>query len=237
MTSYCIIPARGGSKRIPHKNIREFCGKSMIVWSIEAALASGLFDHVMVSTDDPEIARIARENGAEVPFLRPAELAEDNTGIRAPVQHALRQMEATWGLPDLVCCLYATAPFVRPVDLKAGRDALALSKADLAFSVTTFPAPVQRALKINQDGRLEMFQPQHQQTRSQDLEHAYHDAAQFYWGRTEPYLKGISFYSPAAIPVILPRYRVQDIDTPEDWQTAELLFQVQQQNKATELPQ
>lgn len=198
----------------------------MIAWPIEAAKAAGIFDHVIVSTDDEEIADIGRASGAEIPFMRPSELADDMAGIRAPVQHAVHQLQTSGYHPDLVCCLYATAPFVRPADLCAGREALMASTADLAFSVTTFPFPIQRALKINPNGRMEMFQPQFQQTRSQDLEHAYHDAAQFYWGRTEPYMKGVSFYSPAAIPVILPRYRVQDIDTPEDWQTAELYFKL-----------
>lgn len=225
MKSVCIIPARGGSKRIPGKNIREFCGKPMIGWPVTAALKAGIFDHVIVSTDDPQIAEIARSFGATTPFMRPAELADDMTGIRAPVQHMVKELEATGYQPDLVCCLYATAPFVRAEDLLRGRDALLESDADLAFSVTSFSFPIQRALKINVEGRIEMFYPQYQQTRSQDLEHSYHDAAQFYWGRREPYMKGVSFYSPAAIPVILPRYRVQDIDTPEDWETAELFFQ------------
>lgn len=223
-----MIPARGGSKRIPRKNIREFAGKPMIAWSIEAALASGCFSRVIVSTDDDEIAAVAEANGAEAPFRRPANLADDHTGTIPVIAHAIDWLREQGDAPQAVCCLYATAPFVQPEDLQAGYRALQGGDdgdvVDYAFSVTSYAFPIQRALRLTPDGRVAMFQPEHFTTRSQDLEEAWHDAGQFYWGRAEAWQAGTPIFTRRAVPVRLPRHRVQDIDTPEDWHRAEWLF-------------
>ena len=223
-----IIPARGGSKRIPRKNIRDFCGKPMIAWSIEAALESGCFDRVIVSTDDAEIAEVARRHGAEVPFLRPAELSDDHTGTIPVIRHAIESVGAAGAGVDYVCCVYATAPFVRAEDLRRGFDILLESGGDYAFSVTSYPFPIQRAIRITGQGRVEMFHPERFGARSQDLEEAWHDAGQFYWGRAEAWLAERVIFSPASAPVPLPRHRVQDIDIQEDWVRAEWLFRAMQ---------
>jgi len=221
-----IIPARGGSKRIPHKNIRPFCGKPMLAWPVETALASGCFDRVIVSTDDSEIATVARASGAEVPFIRPAELADDWMGTAPVVRHAIEWLREAGDEPDYVCCLYATAPLLQPESLVSGLERLK-READkqFAFSVTSFPFPVQRALRLMPEGQgVEPLFPTMIGHRSQDLEEAFHDAGQFYWGRTEAWLNGTGVFDHHSIPVVLPRYRVQDIDTEEDWLTAELIF-------------
>ena len=224
-----VIPARGGSKRIPRKNIKPFCGKPMIAWSIEAALQSACFDQVVVSTDDAEIAEVARQHGALVPFIRPANLADDHTDTIPVIQHAI-QWSQTQGLaPSQVCCLYATAPFVSVDDLRRGLAVLTETASDYAFSVTSYAFPIQRAIRITETGRVEMFNPQHFGTRSQDLEEAWHDAGQFYWGRADAWLAGKPIFSNDAVPVKLPRHRVQDIDTPEDWLRAEWMFKALQE--------
>ncbi|TDO16636.1 MULTISPECIES: pseudaminic acid cytidylyltransferase [Halomonas] len=230
--SICVIPARGGSKRIPRKNIREFAGKPMIAWSIQAALASGCFSRVIVSTDDDEIAALAEAHGAEVPFRRPAQLADDHTVTIPVIAHAIDWLREQGEAPRAVCCLYATAPFVQADDLKTGLSALQGDDVDYAFSVTSYAFPIQRALRLTPEGRVAMFQPEHFTTRSQDLEEAWHDAGQFYWGRAEAWRAGTPIFTERAVPVRLPRHRVQDIDTPEDWLRAEWLFnawQAQQQ--------
>jgi N-acylneuraminate cytidylyltransferase len=223
-----VIPARGGSKRIPRKNIKVFCGKPMIAWSIEAALQSGCFDQVIVSTDNAEIAEVARQHGAQVPFVRPAALSDDHTGTIPVIGHAIEWFQAQGETPSQVCCLYATAPFVSAEDLRRGLAALNDVGSDYAFSVTSYAFPIQRAIRITADNRVEMFNPEHFNTRSQDLEDAYHDAGQFYWGRAEAWRQGRMIFSPAAAPVMLPRHRVQDIDTPEDWARAEWMFKALQ---------
>ncbi|HQS20974.1 MULTISPECIES: pseudaminic acid cytidylyltransferase [unclassified Acidovorax] len=223
-----VIPARGGSKRIPRKNIKLFCGKPMIAWSIEAARQSGCFDQIVVSTDDAEIAEVARQNGAQVPFMRPAELSDDHTGTTAVIAHAINWFVAQGQTPAQVCCLYATAPFVGADDLRRGLIVLTETGSDYAFSVTSYAFPIQRAIRINETGRVEMFNSEHFNTRSQDLEEAYHDAGQFYWGRAGAWLQGRMIFSPDATPVRLPRHRVQDIDTLEDWTRAEWMFKAMQ---------
>ena len=228
-----MIPARGGSKRIPRKNIKAFCGKPMIAWSIEAALASGCFDQVIVSTDDEEIAVVAQEYGAVAPFLRPAELSDDHTGTLPVVRHAIEWYKARGTLLDQVCCLYATAPFVRGEDIQRGLGVLEQTGADYAFSVTSYAFPIQRAIRITEAERVEMFHPEHFNTRSQDLEEAYHDAGQFYWGLASAWSEGKVIFSQASAPVILPRHRVQDIDTPEDWLRAEWMFKAMQHAQDT----
>ena len=221
-----VIPARGGSKRIPRKNIKDFCGKPMIVWSIEAAKASALFDHIFVSTDDNEIADLAKKHGAEVPFIRPPELSDDYVGTGDVVKHAAEWAIKNIGKPEFICTIYATAPFIKPTDIVKGLNLLAENNSQIAFTVTSFPFPIQRAIKINKNGRVEMFQPGNFMTRSQDLEASYHDAGQFYWAKTDAVLNDVLAFSKEAVPVILPRHRVQDIDTYEDWARAELLFQL-----------
>lgn len=224
-----VIPARGGSKRIPRKNIKLFGGKPMIAWSIEAALQSGCFDRVLVSTDDPEIAQVAQGYGAEVPFVRPPELSDDHTGTIPVIAHAT-QWQADHGAPAAqVCCIYATAPFVQAQDLQSGLELLQSSGANYAFSVTSYAFPIQRAIRIASNQRVEMFRPDQFNTRSQDLEEAWHDAGQFYWGQAAAWLAQKPLFTPHAAPVCLPRHRVQDIDTPEDWTRAEWMFKAQQQ--------
>lgn len=219
-----VIPARGGSKRIPRKNIKSFCGKPMIAWSIEAALQSGCFDEVVVSTDDQEIADVARAHGAKVPFIRPASLSDDHTGTIPVVRHAIEWFQQSGRPPAQVCCIYATAPFIQVDDLRRGLELLRTSDGSYAFSVTSYPFPIQRAIRITQLGRVEMFHPEHFNTRSQDLEEAWHDAGQFYWGRAQAWLEELVVFTPASVPVRLPRHLVQDIDTVEDWRRAELMF-------------
>jgi len=226
-----VIPARGGSKRIPRKNIKPFCGKPMIAWSIEAAQKSGCFDQVIVSTDDVEIADVARQWGATVPFMRPAELSDDHTGTVPVIRHAIQWFNNNGQIFELTCCVYATAPFVSAEDLRRGLDSLQGNDCDYAFSVTSYAFPIQRAIRINCAGRVEMFNPEYFNTRSQDLEEAFHDAGQFYWGRAEAWLQGVVIFGPRALPVLLPRHRVQDIDTAEDWVRAEWLFKAMQARK------
>lgn len=218
-----VIPARGGSKRIPRKNIKLFGGKPMIAWSIAAAQQSGCFDRIIVSTDDAEIAQVAQAHGANVPFMRPPELSDDHAGTIPVIAHAVAWQNQNGAQAQDVCCIYATAPFVQSADLQRGLQTLQSSGADYAFSVTSYAFPIQRAIRINAQQRVEMFQPEYFDTRSQDLEEAWHDAGQFYWGKASAWLAGKLLFSQDAAPVPLPRHRVQDIDTPEDWHRAELL--------------
>jgi N-acylneuraminate cytidylyltransferase len=221
-----IIPARGGSKRIPRKNIKEFCGKPMIAWSIEAARACKLFAHTIVSTDDPEISAVAKEWGAEVPFVRPPELSDDHTGTTEVVAHTLRwALDQGWPV-SAACCIYATAPFVRGDDLIRGSAALESGHWRYAFSATEFGAPIFRAFQQLPNGGVRMFFPEHFSTRSQDLPVALHDAGQFYWGTTEAWLEKARIFTESSLPVLMPRARSQDIDTPDDWAFAESLFKL-----------
>lgn len=200
----------------------------MIAWSIETALASGCFDQVIVSTDDTEIAEVARSYGALVPFLRPAALADDHTGTIPVIQQAIQWCQQNERVAQQVCCLYATAPFVSALDLQRGLSKLEASGADYAFSTTSFAFPIQRALKIDEYGRVAMFNPENFNKRSQDLEEAFHDAGQFYWGKAEAWLQGSIIFSNGSVSVPLARHRVQDIDTEEDWLRAEWLFKAMQ---------
>jgi pseudaminic acid cytidylyltransferase len=221
-----VIPARGGSKRIPRKNIKLFCGKPMLAWSVEAAKASGLFDHIVVSTDDVEIAEVAKAHGAEVPFMRPVGLSDDHTGTSQVVAHAIEWYRAHGQMPDPVCCIYATAPFVIAEDLRRGLQTLNERNSDFTFSVTSYEFPIQRAIRLTNKESVEMFQPENFNIRSQDLEEAFHDAGQFYWGSASAWLSGKVIFGPYTSAVRLPRHRVQDIDTIEDWNMAEYLFRV-----------
>jgi len=216
-----LIPARGGSKRIPRKNIRPFHGRPMIGWPIAAAVDSGLFDRVVVSTDDAEIAEIAQQMGAEVPFMRPAELADDFTPTRDVIVHAIE----TLGGVDQLCCIYATAAFVTSAHLKTAHELLT---QDFVFAAASYAHPVQRAMIQKADGGVEMLYPEHTGTRSQDLPEAFHDAGQFYWGSAEAFVARRPMFGPASTPYILDRRSVQDIDTPEDWDVAEAMFKAMQ---------
>lgn len=200
----------------------------MIAWSIKAALQSNCFDRILVSTDDAEIAQVAQAHGAEVPFIRPAELSDDYAGTIPVIAHAIDWQNSNGGQISEVCCIYATAPFVQAADLVRGLNTLHSSGTEYAFSVTSYAFPIQRALRITLDQRLEMFQPEYLGTRSQDLPEAWHDAGQFYWGKAQAWLQGTPLFSHDAAPVPLPRHRVQDIDTPEDWERAEWLFKALQ---------
>jgi N-acylneuraminate cytidylyltransferase len=219
-----VVPARGGSKRIPRKNIRPFCGRPMIAWPIGAARESGLFDHVIVSTDDPEIAGTARDLGAEVPFMRPAELADDHAGTIPVMAHATSWAQAQGWPIEAVCCVYPTAPMISPDDLAEGLRLLTEGGRDFVFAATDFASPIFRAFRQTEDGGIEMFFPDHFHSRSQDLPAALHDAAQFYWGRPEAWLTAQTLFGPKSGVVLVPRWRVQDIDTPDDWVRAEAMF-------------
>ncbi|MBP2160962.1 MULTISPECIES: pseudaminic acid cytidylyltransferase [Asticcacaulis] len=226
MKKLCVIPARGGSKRIPRKNIKSFHGQPMISYSIRAARECGLFDTIIVSTDDEEIAEVARAHGAATPFVRPADLANDYAGTGAVVVHAIQWFRDQGMAYDATCCIYATAPLIDPEKLKEGWARLSEPGRRFAFSVTSFPFPIQRALKQTANGSVDMFWPENLSKRSQDLEPAYHDAAQFYWGWSDAWVNGETAFSPISAPVILPRTHVVDIDTPEDWEVAEVTYRV-----------
>jgi pseudaminic acid cytidylyltransferase len=218
-----VIPARGGSKRIPRKNIKPFRGKPAICWSIDAARETGLFDRIIVSTDDPEISEVACQAGAEVPFVRPPELSNDFAGTTEVVAHSARWVTEHWGEPEAVCCIYAAAPFVRTDDIRQAWEVLQSGDWAYSFPVTDFGVPIFRSFRLNEQGAIEMFFQEHFTTRSQDLPAAFHDAGQFYWGRTQAWLNGVRIFDNSSKPVIIPRWRVQDIDTPEDWTRAEIL--------------
>lgn len=219
-----IIPARGGSKRIPRKNVRDFRGKPVIAWSIEAAKASGCFDRIVVSTDDDEVAAVAARFGAEVPFRRPAELATDQAATLPVIAHAVDWLAANGPAPDAACCIYATAPLLSAEDLRRGLALLrqAGPDVDYVFTCAHFERAPQRALTRDAAGQVKMLQPEHEYTRSQDLPETFHDAGQFYWGTGAAWRDRRAIYG-KALPLLIPRERVQDIDTPEDWARAELL--------------
>jgi pseudaminic acid cytidylyltransferase len=218
-----VIPARGGSKRIPRKNIKPFHGKPMIGYAIEAALASKAFDRVIVSTDDVEIAEVARAHGAELPFTRPPELADDHTPTVPVIAHAITACNALgWEVRD-VCCIYPGVPFISTEDLRAAHAQLTASGAHYVFPVTGFPSPIQRALRRLPDGTVRPFQPEHAATRTQDLEPGYFDVGQFYWGKATSWLAGMNIHLNGTT-MVIPEWRVVDIDTPEDWERAELVY-------------
>ena len=220
-----VIPARGGSKRIPRKNIKPFCGRPMIAWSIAAARATGVFDAILVSTEDEEIAAVAEATGAEAPFRRPPDLAGDHALTIPVIAHAIRWFEEHRAPVTLTCCIYATAPFLEPDSLRKGVEMLqAHPDAEFVFSVTSYAFPIFRALQRNADGSVAMFWPENELKRSQDLPEAWHDAGQFFWGRREAFLQRLGFFSARSFTVPIPRHLVQDIDTPEDWERAERMF-------------
>lgn len=218
-----VIPARGGSKRMPRKNIREFHGKPMIAWSIDAAKSSNLFDHIIVSTDDQEIAEVAKEWGAEIPFLRPESLSDDFTGTGSVMSHAAHWMREKGWPVSAVCCIYATAPFIQADDIKQGLVELENGSWDYVIAATTYASPVYRGFKKSAEGGVEMLFPEHFLTRTQDLPDVQHDAAQFYWGRPPAWIEERPGLTKQTTTVLIPRWRVQDIDDEDDWTRAELM--------------
>lgn len=225
MKSIAIIPARGGSKRIPQKNVKEFFGKPMIRYSIDAALTSELFAEVIVSTDDPKIAEVAKKAGARVPFVRPPEISDDFTPLAGVIEHSLKFLIETEKKSfEAVCCILATAPFISVEDLRKGGRLLEESGASAVIPVTSFVFPIFRGLKVSESGTLAMIWPEHELTRSNDLPEAFHDVGQFYWLKVADFMKNKRLYTKDARPLVIPRWRVQDIDTPEDWERAEMIY-------------
>lgn len=223
----CVIPARGGSKRIPRKNIKNFCGTAMIARSIQTAQKSRLFDRIIVSTDDDQIAEVATLSGADVPFIRPEHLSNDYAGTIEVIAHAAQIIKEKDGVHyDYICCLYATAPFVTADNLHEAHKLIQTNHYDFTIPVTTFPFPIQRAVHLTDNGFLEAFSAENMTKRSQDLEEAYHDAGQFYFGTYDAWINTKNIWSQKIAPVFLPRYLVQDIDTQEDWIRAELMYKV-----------
>jgi pseudaminic acid cytidylyltransferase len=220
----CIIPARGGSKRIPKKNIKDFFGKPLIAYSIEVALKSNLFDDIYVSTDDTQIADISKKLGVKI-INRPENLADDFSSSGEAVNDAITQLQNQGKIFEYVCTIYATAPLLQEKYLKEGFERLKNSNAKMSFSVTSMPFPIQRTFKITNNQRCQMFTPEHFKTRSQDLEEAYQDAGQFYWEDINKSFTDIPF-GQDSISIILPRHLVQDIDTIEDWERAELMYEI-----------
>jgi pseudaminic acid cytidylyltransferase len=216
-----IIPARGGSKRIPRKNIRDFAGRPMIGYAIGAAREAGVFDRIVVSTDDTEIAAIAKEQGAEVPFVRPPELSNDTSGTVPVILHAMQALHCPADAE--VCCIYPGVPLLQAKVLREALDLLHTVGCDFVFPVLEFPSPVQRALTRDADGRTRSMFPEHADTRTQDLAPAYHDAGQFYWGTATAWQSGRSPHLGART-LVLPSWAAVDIDTPDDWARAEALF-------------
>lgn len=226
-----IIPARGGSKRIPKKNIKDFCGKPMIAWTIEAAKKSNLFDHIVVSTDDDEIAEISKKYGAAIPFLRPKNLSDDLTATVPVISHAVDFFtKLGWDI-NYACCIYPCSPFLLQEDLKKSLEIIKSKKADFIYPVTEYAHPIQRALKNTDNGKMKFFYPDYELTRTQDLEKSYHDAGQFYWGTNEAWLQKKKMHTDG-LGMIIPKWRVVDIDCVDDWVRAEMIFKTFY-NKAT----
>ncbi|MBT8567962.1 pseudaminic acid cytidylyltransferase [Polynucleobacter paneuropaeus] len=218
-----IIPARGGSKRIPKKNIKQFCGKPMIAYAIDAARSSGLFEHVVVSTDDKEIARVAKDLGAEIPFIRPGSLSTDYIETVPVISHATKLcIELGWSFKQ-VCCIYPAVPFIQAEDLKGALTSLINEGADYCFPVSEYPSAPQRALKFLEKGRMAPFYPEYELVRTQDLEPTYFDVGQFYWGVNDAWLNNSKIHS-SGLGYVIPSWRVVDIDTDADWKRAELLY-------------
>lgn len=224
MNKICIIPARGKSKRIRRKNIRLFADKPIIAHSIDVAKKSNLFDRIIVSTDDSEIAEIAKKYGAEIPFIRPDELSDDHTGTVPVVGHALKCLIESGYEVNVACCLYATAPLVQIEYLKLGYTKLMSSSADYCFSIARLPISTQKSLMLNESGYTKPMFPSEYRGRSQDKTEAFYDAGQFYWGHVEAFTDDIPVATASSIGVVIPNKFVQDIDTEEDFELAELLY-------------
>jgi pseudaminic acid cytidylyltransferase len=218
-----VIPARGGSKRIPRKNIKYFAGRPMIAWSIRVAQESELFDHILVSTDDEEIAQTATAMGAEIPFRRPMELADDLTPTVPVVAHAVRACNSFGWNVKYACCLYPCAPFVNVSDLVEAFRLIDERKVDFVYPVAEYAHPIQRAMRQLPNGKMELYTPQFELTRTQDLEPSYHDAGQFYWGTASAWLAGKKMHTDG-IGMPIPKWRVVDIDSEDDWVRASLIY-------------
>ncbi|NQY05412.1 MAG: pseudaminic acid cytidylyltransferase [Flavobacteriaceae bacterium] len=223
MARLAIIPARGGSKRIPDKNSKLFSGKPIITYSIEAAVSSGLFDEVMVSTDDEKIATIAKEYGAKVPFFRSEKNADDFATLADVVTEVLASYQELKQSFDTICCLLPTAPFVTPEKLQESLSVYTEGNYDSVFPVLEFSYPIQRGLRITK-GKVSMINPKHELTRSQDLELCYHDSGQFYWLKTQAFLQDKKFFTKNSGTLIISELEAQDIDTATDWKLAELKY-------------
>lgn len=221
-----IIPARGGSKRIPCKNVKPFNGVPMIGRSINAATRSGLFERVLISTDSEEIARVGIDFGAECAFRRPPELADDLTATAPVVHHALQWMAEEGTPAEYACCIYATAPFIQIEDLQDAFQILVEHSCGSVFTVSTFEFPVLRALRLTTSGSLAMLWPEYHTARSQDLPETYHDAGQFYWLNVARFMREPTLYCSDSRPLVVPRWRAQDIDTQEDWDRAACMHRV-----------
>lgn len=221
-----IIPARGGSKRIPKKNIKDFLGKPIIAYSIEMAISCKLFSRVIVSTDDEEIKDVVLKYGAEVPFIRPKNIADDFTGTHEVVGHAIEYLENTGETMDYVCCIYPTAPLIQKDDLIKGFKLIQTNKWNSVMAATNFSYPIFRSFENLPNGGLKMIFPEHYNSRSQDLPEIYHDAGLFYWAKPEIWKKKPQGFNEKNSIVKLPNYRIQDIDTPDDWKKTEILYEI-----------
>lgn len=220
-----IIPARGGSKRIPRKNINSFCGRPMIAWAIDLAKSSGLFEHVIVSTEDSEIANVSRDWGAEVPFQRPSNLADDFTPTVPVMSHAVRQcMKVGWNA-EYYCCIYPCTPLLRAEDLTSAYSYISKKNVDFAYPVTKFHHPIQRAMRMTKIGEMEFLSPENELERTQDFEDCFHDAGQFYWGKKNAWLENKRMHT-GGLGLELPNWRIVDIDTAADWRRAEIMKKV-----------
>jgi len=220
-----IIPARGGSKRIPRKNIKDFCGRPMIAWAITVAIESNLFEHIVVSTDDEEIASLARFWGAEVPFVRPADLADDLAPTAPVIAHAIKSCTDLGWVVDCVCCIYPCVPFLQIEDLTKALNMIREQDVEFSYPVTEYSHPVQRAMRRLSNGKMQFLNPEYELTRTQDLEKTYHDAGQFYWGKAAAWIKNNKIHS-SGMGILIPSWSVVDIDSKDDWRRAELMFKI-----------
>ena len=223
MKNIAIIPARGGSKRIHRKNIKNFCGKPIIYWTIQAIKKSNIFDEIVVSTDDEEIAEIATKYGASTPFFRPKDLADDFTTTHSVVFHAVNALIDLGYELDNICCLYPCSPFIQPFDLVETLKLIEGKKNYYIYPVTEFPHPINRAIRLTKENKVQLIDSDTEQTRTQDLEPAYHDSGQFYWGTKDTWLNVGKMHS-NSYGYNIPNWRVVDIDTMEDWYRAEIIF-------------
>ena len=225
MGNLCIIPARGGSKRVPRKNIKSFLGQPIIAYSIKAAIKSNLFSEVMVSTDDKEIAEIAKKNGAKVPFLRSEKTSNDHATTFQVLEEVISNYKTRGVEFEHVCCLYATAPFVTAEKLAAAFGKMKTENKSSIFPVVEFSFPIQRALILN-NGQVEFREPENRDKRSQDLSKSYHDAGQFYFMTTQVIEDKQELVGKKSSVLIISELEAQDIDNETDWKLAELKFKL-----------
>jgi len=219
-----VIPARGGSKRIQRKNIKIFNGKPMIAWAIQIAQKSKLFDKIFVSTDDDEIKNISEQYGAIVPFIRPPEISDDKTPTVPVISHAINEIERLYQKVEYACCIYPCSPFIISSDLEKSFQMLVSSGENYVYPVVEYPHPIFRAMKKSKEGKMKFIYPEYELSRTQDLEQTYHDAGQFYWGRADAWRQLKKMHTDG-LGMIIPYYRVIDIDTEDDWKRAELFLQ------------